>query len=489
MKSNIKLLIVFFLGALSTVSWSQTQKKDNEYISSKLNFYYFEKASTAAPYLIKNADVISGSESGTFWTDRNLKIFHDYIRALLKDSSKGGDKSLQYYTSKILKLNNKNIAIYLWNDTTPYIESAIAFTDNKPCLDQKNYVWPCAAHWKMNFKSKAYGGFMHIGLHHAKKEKLPWLNETFLHELTHTQDETLDKGNSFIVFGVNYRYGADDEHYTTEMTPNKRLAYMEAIANVTPMYYNFNDFKKHFKWFTGNGYMYVEKNAPPIWVKYMGQLFGSGFNKNVWLYDQIKNHPNGGVGKVVAADKNYRKYNIQDLPSEFIVHNEIVLAMMMTMTSMHIAEVDPFLWTIKKFNVEIKSNQNQDPLALFVEIFAKGMLQKGETISNIKKGLDEKIESLPSDDDVAYPLILPLAYSDYFTAYKSTTKKQFKALFNNEMNTDLIDIYWDYFKDKVRVDVPIKTDRKWTDMTTIAIKCGVKMSYIPGTSGRSYENK
>lgn len=488
MKTYLKILIVILLGIVSTTSWSQNKQTDNKYISSKLNFYYFDKASTADPYLINNSDVIAGSESGTFWTNKKLKVYHDYIKALLKNTSKGGDISLQYYTTRILKLNNKNIAIYLWNDTSPYKESEIAFTDNKPCLDEKNYVWPCAALWNMNFKGKAYGGYMHIGLHHAKKEKLTWLNETFLHELTHTQDATLDKGNSFIIFGIDYRYGADDEHYENEVTPSKRLAYMEAIANVPPMYYNFKSFQKQFKWFTDNGEMVVEEKAPPIWVKYMGQLFGSGFNKDVWLYDQIKNHPNGGIGKVDPTDNKYRIYKIQDLPSEFIIHNEVVLAMMMTMTSMHIAEIDPFLWSIKKFNVEIKSNQNQDPLALFIKIFAKGMLQQGESISKIKKELDKKIESLPTDADVAYPYILPLAYSDYFTAYKSSTKSDFKALFNDEMDGDLIDIYWDYLKDKVRSNVKIKSGRTWTDMTTIATTCGVKMSYVPGKSGRIYES-
>ena len=185
-------------------------------------------------------------------------------------------------------------------------------------------------------------------------------------------------------------------------------------------------------------------------------------------------------------NNQYSVYRIQDLPGKFIVHNETVMAMMMTMTSMHVAEIDPFIWAVKTFNTRIAANQGQDPLALFVKVFSEGMLQSGETISAIKQELDARNYTAASVD-TPYTFILPLAYSDYFTGYTSTTKDQFKALFNNEMDTDLIDIYWDHFKDRVRNNVSIRSSRSLSDMTTIAMQCGVNQSYLPGTSGRRYE--
>ena len=114
------------------------------------------------------------------------------------------------------------------------------------------------------------------------------------------------------------------------------------------------------------------------------------------------------------------------------------------------------------------------------------MLQSGETVADIKQELDDRSYSEASFQ-TPYTFVLPLAYSDYFTAYTSNTKDEFKALFDNELDNDLIDVYWDHFKDNVRINVPIRSGRTWTDMTNIANECGVNQSYLPGTSGRRYE--
>jgi hypothetical protein len=482
MKKYIYIITIITMALFVRESYADTPVSDNNYIASKIRFYYFEDATDTTTYIINNKDVINGTVTGDFWTNSDLKEFQSFIKALLSNT---GDKSFQYYTRKLIEINNRPIAVLLWNDKVAFTPSSVAFK-NQPCQDSNNYVWPCAAHWTTKENNK-WGGYMHIGIHHSSTKGLPWLKATFLHELMHTQDKTLDKGNSFVVFGKSYRYGADNVHYYTEATPNKRLAYMEAIADVSPMYLNFKDFEERFKWFSGNGYIVVERTAPSGWAKFLKKYFGADYNDNVWLYEQIKKYPNVGPGSPYPNSNRYMRYKIKELPGKFIVHNELVMAMMMTMTSMHVAEIDPFIWSTKEYNKRIKSNQNQDPFALFVKIFADGMLQDTETVADIKRELDNRTSSTDTVDK-PYTFILPLAYSDYFTGYNSKTKDQFKALFNNEMDTNLIDIYWDYFKDRVRGKVTMKASNTLSDMTDIAIACGVNQSYVPGKSGRKYES-
>lgn len=479
MKNYIYILTVVLITAFAGKSYAGITVSDNDYIAGKIRIYYFDNANDTTSYHINNADAINNTVSGSFWSNPDLKVFQDFIKDLLSNK---GDKQFQYYTKKLMEINKRPIMVLLWNDKVAFEPSSVAF-GNKPCQDTDKYVWPCAAHWTRQQNNK-WGGYMHIGLHHSTSNGVQWLKETFLHELMHTQDKTLDKGNSFIVFGKSYRYGADNSHYFREATPNKRLAYMEAIANVSPMYYNFKDFEKWFKWFSSNGKIYVEKTAPSDWAKFLKQYFGADYHDDIWLYDQIKKDSKAGQG--TPYNKSYVTYKIKQLPGKFIIHNEQVMALIITMTSMHVADIDPFIWATKEYNKRIAINQNQDPFALFVKIFAEGMLSYNETIQSIKDELDNST-SLNGPNGKPYTVILPLAYADYFTAYTCKTKDDFKALFNNEMNTDLIDIYWEHFKDNIRKDVPVKAGDNWTVMTDIAILCGVNKSYIPGKSGRKYD--
>lgn len=484
MKNTIKTIWSLCIVLISFNGMAQ--QADHQLIGDKVTFFFFNTDTTSNPALIDNDAVLNQTESGGFWADSSLAFFHQFVRALLRAPDNGGDRLLQYYTAKQIKINNRPIAVFLWNDVSSFSVSNVTF-GNTPCDDGSGAVWPCASHWTTS-ENASWGGYMHIGLKNVlpSHRGLSWLNETFLHELMHTQDKTLQLGNSFVVLGRTYRYGADGTHFDIEATPNKRLAYMEAIANVAPMFYNFQDFVQYFDWFNRNGNIMIERNAPAGWIRWMGQLFGAGYNDNIWLYDEIS--AVSGPGTQDSSRPAYSLYRIQDLPAKFIVHNEIIMAMMMTMTSMHIAEIDPFIWACETFNSRIVSDQNKDPWALFVGIFAEGLLMEGgDSVAEIKRELDSRNYSISPEDDVPYAFVLPLAYSDYFTAYTSTTKNDFKELFKNEMDTDLIDIYWDHFRERVRSNVPIVSGRNWSDMTDIAMQCGINQSYLPGASGRVFD--
>lgn len=473
------------------MSTIQAQTTDRATIISNLEFFYYDNPRSTNVIGINNTEVSNGTESGTFWTNANTAPLRDFIRALLKAPSNGGDGSLQYHTAKLLRINNRKIAVFLWNDQTTFSQTDVPSTVHNPRPDSRGRVWPHASHWTLAQQAN-WGGYMDVGTYYIntrgngnpRANGLQWLKETFLHELMHAEDQTNSLAIPFYIDGHWYHYGNDGTHFYTEAVPSKRFAYMEAIAHVAPFYYNYSQFQHHFAWFNRNGNIRVERNAPSQWTRWMNQIFGSGYSDNVWLYDQIR-QATGSNG--TRLDSRYSVYRIQDLPGKFIVHNETVMAMMMTMTSMHVADIDPFIWAVKTFNTRISANQNQDPLALFVKIFAEGMLRTGETFASIKQELDGQNFTAASVD-TPYTFILPLAYSDYFTGYTATTKNEFKALFNNEMDTNLIDIYWDHFKSRVRGSISIRSTRTLSDMTSIAQQCGVNQSYLPGTSGRRYED-
>lgn len=484
---KVTIIFILFFGALSSNIVSQTT--DRALIASKLEFFYYDNPRVDSLIGVNNTQVAAGTENGAFWTNANTGPLRTFVRALLKDPSNGGDQSLQYYTAKMLRLNSRKIAVFLWNDLTTFNQSQVPSNIHNPRPDSRGRVWPHASHWTTS-QQPNWGGYMDIGIYYinrtsrgtARANGQAWLKETFLHELMHAEDQTNSLPLPFYVDGHWYHYGQDGTHFYTEAVPSKRFAYMESIAHVAPFYYNFSLFEHHFNWFTSNGTIRVERNAPPQWRRWMAQIFGT-YSGHVWLYDEIR-EATGSNGTNINS--SYRGYRIQDIPPKFIVHNETIMGMIMTMTSMHVAEIDPFMWAVKTFNTRISANQSQDPFALFIEIFAEGMLQDGESFSAIKQELASRNYS-SADVDTPYTFILPLAYSDYFSGYTATNKNDFKQMFNNELDSDLVDIYWDHFKDRVRTGVPIRNGRSWTDMTTIATQCGVNQSYLPGTSGRRYE--
>ena len=76
------------------------------------------------------------------------------------------------------------------------------------------------------------------------------------------------------------------------------------------------------------------------------------------------------------------------------------------------------------------------------------------------------------------PYLIPLAYADYFTGYKSKTKADYASIFEDMLRPEWLDLYWDGYKDEVRAAVPIGGSKKmeFGDLTTIAITLGVNSS-------------
>ena len=76
------------------------------------------------------------------------------------------------------------------------------------------------------------------------------------------------------------------------------------------------------------------------------------------------------------------------------------------------------------------------------------------------------------------PYLIPLAYADYFTAYRSASKADYASIFENMLPHEWVDLYWDGYKDTVRMAVPVDASHtpQFGNLTDISIALGVNSS-------------
>jgi len=81
-------------------------------------------------------------------------------------------------------------------------------------------------------------------------------------------------------------------------------------------------------------------------------------------------------------------------------------------------------------------------------------------------------------DDEPKPWLIPLAYADYFTAFKAKTKADYASIFENMLPHDWVDVYWDQYSARVRLAAPIGPTMppRPEHLTDIAVALGVTTS-------------
>ena len=435
----------------------------HEILAEKLRFYYVPQPNSASinPIVLDNAAIQSGNETGSFWANKSMKTVQEFVRSLLKDSEQGGDVELQYYASEIIQLLNKPVQVWLYNDFNARL-NMIAISKYNPCLDNQDRVWPCAANTPDN---EYWAGFMHLGAVNTTHYGLKWTKSTFLHELVHTQDQSDSRGHIFYVHGKDWSYGADEDHYITEAIPNMALVYMEGIANTVSYIYDEVEAQRGFDWFSNNDRLIVETGVPvlPQTDRYWNPIF---------LYDKIKAEMGPGEQFTDASLAGYRGYKIRELSPYFIIHNEQILALIFSQYVRHIGFPN-FLDALKKSNNELLRVCASGVAILFARLCEEGL----PTTENWNLE-DFKIENVYGIQRDTH--LLPLAYADYFTAYKSGEDKEaFSGIFEGLLPSNWIDKYWDsHARRAVRSAVPIGSGKALNinDLTNIAIALGIDMS-------------
>ncbi len=448
---NKSRLIVILLVTVGVMASGETvaQTTARADLISKLRFYYVAKPndSTVAAAVLNNTGIGNGIESGAFWTNANMQTAQQLVRALLKPSSGGGDANLQYYAAEVVKVLNNHVGVWLYDDVSNAINAAGTAAYN-PCLDDSSRVWPCAWH----VGSQNWAGYIHLGAFNMNGYGTAWTKATFLHELVHTQDQADSRGHIFYVHGVDYSYGVDQNHYSYEAIPNMAYVYSEGIANTISYLYDGKEAQRAFTWFAKNQDLWVERARP------------AGISSSNWLYDQLR-AATADTGRT-AADPRYQAYKVRNVPAHFIVHNEQIQAMIFSEYVRHI-KFTTFMGALKTSNNQLFGVCASGVAVLFENMCRAG-LPAGQTLGALSRA------SYPGPKKY----ILPLAYADYFTAYKATDTTAFAKLFEDSLPMDWIRLYFLTGRPAVHQAVPItaSTTLKWADLTSIAIALGITQS-------------
>lgn len=425
---------------------------DRTYILSKLKFYYVANPNTDTTKSLLTLSSSATDPRAVFGGNAAMAPMVTFLKSLLNNPANGGDESFQFAFKELLKIRDKVLAVFMYNDAVPFNNFAKNTFIN--CTDAAGYEWPCAT----NSKTGPYFGKIHIGQHFFTSVTATNAKWVLLHELTHTQDMSDFPQHAFVVNNTWYHYGADGGHSFDEAVPSMGFAFMEGIANAFA--YQFGGAQTYgptlSTWFTPTREIRVETVTPTVAPT-------PGAHPDIWLYAQLQA---AGVTPVRTSG-NYAFYRISQLPARFIVHNEMVIANILLAYMEHIS--------FRRVATALKT-YNQGSASVFS---GTGTLQTMMT-TLCQAGLPESMRAQSFPSCANFPdrkeYLLPLAYADYFTGFSSTSLTAFNQLFDNGMNADLIQCYWNN-RAAVKAAATATTVRNFLQASTeIAIALGINSS-------------
>jgi hypothetical protein len=476
------------LVAAALLTASTAGATDRDYLRAKLSFRYVAQPNTitSTPAVLDNAAVGAGTESGTFWTNGSVAGLQGVVRALLREPGRGGDANLQHVVASVVGILDRPVRITLLDDTGPALTQA-AMDQWDACDNGHGRAWPCASNSSTTDDQReqcarstggtaparldaTWAGGMTLGQTAFNGGTAGNPIGTFVHELVHTQDRSDSRAHQFIVSGTSYHYGADGDHYTIEAVPNLAATYQEGIANAVMMTVDFPSQQSSFNWFANNGVMMVERALPthppgtgpgaaPCWTVVTTP------SEDVWLYNQLHTAGVREVTRTPNPHPGYNYFRIRDLPPRFIVHNENIIALVFSEYARHLG--------LQKFLNALKTND-----ATIFRVSTSPIAQLYNTLC--RAGLDGRALSsvMGVNEAGPKPYLIPLAYADYFTAYRSASKADYASIFENMLPREWVDLYWDGYKDNVRLAVPMDATHtpQFGNLTDIAIALGVNSS-------------
>jgi len=465
---------------------------DRDYLKAKLSFRYVDQPNTitSTPAVLDNAAISSGRETGTFWTSRSVPGLQNLVRSLLREPGHGGDANLQFVVSRVVQILERPVLITLLNDTRGALTED-ALTQWDACPDESSHAWPCASNASVTDDQRehcaeslhehapprqdaTWAGSMTLGQAVFNGRKAGNPTGTFVHELVHTQDRSDRAAHMFLVNKHGYHYGSDGEHWDIEAIPNLASTYQEGIANAVMMMVDGQSSLDMFNWFARNDVMMVEKTtlapgtgpgAAPCWSAVTSP------SPDIWLYNQLHTAGVPEVHRDPNRHPGYAYFRIRDLPPRFIVHNENIIALVFSEYARHLG-LSNFLSALKTNDATLFRTCASSIAVLYDALGRAGLGGRPQHTFMPPGGLTGK------PDDGPKPWLIPLAYADYFTAYNSTTKEQYASIFENMLPHEWVDLYWDWYKARVRLAAPIGPTMppRTEHLTDIAIALGVNTS-------------
>ncbi len=410
------MMLFMSIGSLSAFADAAA---DRAYILSKIKFYYVANPNTDTTRTLLSLSASATDARSVFGGNAGMASMVTFLRSLLNNTANGGNENFQFAFKEIIKIRDKQLALFMYNDAVPF--NTFAKNTFINCTDGAGYEWPCAT----NSRTGPYFGRIHIGQHffssQTNQANVQWV---LLHELTHTQDMSNFDQHGFWVVNKWYNYGSDGGHSFYEAVPSMGSAFGEGIANAFA--YQFSPGQNYgpqiATFFSPTTEIIVEMATPT-------PAPTAGAHPDIWLYSQLT-----AAGVVPRSTSGgYAHYRLSQLPARFIVHNEMIVANILYEYIGHIS-FTRVVKALREYNLNGQS------------VFSgTGSLQTMMTVL-CQAGLPESMraQSFPSCADLPArkEYLLPLAYADYFTGFSSTTLDAFKQLFDNGMNEQLIECYW-----------------------------------------------
>lgn len=429
--------VVFFI---QKPAFSQT---DRELIVAKLHVYYAPNPNTSNLMYRRLPDsIISSRNLFGPSASANMDSMQSFLRVLFRPVSQGGSSRLQQYVASILRINNKIVVFQVVNDINAAITSA-AETNWGLCGSgsaANRYVWPCASHFQDNNgrDNRDTAGTISIGERYFRMTGVLASRATFLHELMHTQDASDRREHIWFSrrHSRSFSYGNDEVHYFEELIPNVTATYQEGIANAFSFLYYATERNEAMSWFAENGECLIETNRP------------SHISASIWLYSILtslnpplrgRTPPRSHYGADIS--NRYKVFRIAELPAKHILHNERIIGLIAAMYAQTIG-YSKFISAIRHTNTTVEG-VSTSPFAQLINSFCTEALPSGLSLSDVARSSRSQM-----------PYLFPLALVDYFSYYRSNSQSEFRALFENLIPADWVDLYWVGAKDMVRRAAP-----------------------------------
>ena len=491
MKSNIYihclLLVVFLFIAGNIQANTHSADQDRAYIASKIKFVYVPYPNSKNPTTetLDNHNIQAGKTTEKFWEDTYNPGAHNLVKALLLSPSNGGDQQLQYMVTRILKIRDKPVLIYLLNDHNLELLPKVADVFGGSVKDGK--AWASGNNMeKLDAFSKAmvkcegaaskavplaFAGYMTLGTTYLNENQTSKTYTSFVHELGHTQDRHVKSDLSFYIGNESFIYGKDGSHWISEIIPSRAHAYHEGLANAFSYLYRHQRFNAQYDWFKDNGALrvelvYVDRNAQPSAdAVCMGATRPS---QNIWIYEEIKNQ-NISESQSRKSYSNpatdYAFFSLQDLPPQYLVHNETIIALTVY-SYVKLTNFSRFSYIVSSANEQIARRQHDAPLSELLDAMGRSHLNKGESLDDIF--FHQAKPTTPQK------YMLPLALIDYYTGYNAKNQDDLikMAGYHANMQKWLI-LYWPH-RETIRKGINLEK-LAFSDVDIIAENVGVKL--------------
>ncbi len=419
--------LTFLLGYQSSV---QAQSQRIKFIQSQINIFYVENPYQGNKVWALHPQDIYDSKydqdvAGNFWQNTNMDKAHSLLKRLFRHPEKGGDARLQRITHRLLQMRAGSVNLWLIDDKqAPLNEHAIE--EYGPCLDSNGQVWPCAA----QYTNKHGEGFYYVilGAKNMNRQGHYWTQTHFIHSLMHTREHPDMGAHIFYPYTKPYKYSLETGgDYTLESIPDMREVYWESVSNMASYLYDPSLLRRTYNWLTGNGAVLVETDR---------SQHASSIPSSNWLYTRMNISESAGIsvaGTPVKGMSGYKKYFIRDLSPQFIINNEAVMGILLAYHAKYFGVGHTF----QAVHQETKKAKAEDGYYI------------GALIEKLCDKAAEKKEGGLSH-------LLPIAYADYLTEYRTTSIEKFCAMFDGQLSRKWVDVYWNEVKDQVRTQVYAK---------------------------------